>query len=96
MTDRDPFAFRSVQELPGGFRKPDLVFPKGLVRTLEQDRHDLAAVRTEQNLGPRGKTLRSADRAVCPHDDDGFPLSMQVQASDAQTRPYCRDILGYP
>lgn len=89
MADCYPLALSRAQQLPRRLGQADLVDGEQLVRTLKQDRNQFVAVGAKQNLRPGRQAFGPADGAVGPHDDNGFALSVQVQAADSKARASC-------
>jgi hypothetical protein len=92
MRDLNGLAVRDAKDRPGGLRERDLVERDQLVALdLEEGCLHLSAAARDENLRACGKTLRTADMAVCAHDHDRLMLCVHAQTLCAERR-LCRAV----
>jgi hypothetical protein len=81
--------FFNPQPFPGRFRQGGILDIDQFARNLIEGSDDLASMGLEKNTAMRGKTLRTADRAIPSHEDDRFRLGIDTQSAGFQkVRPH--------
>ncbi len=90
MADRDGVSVVQLEPAPGRFGQGGLVMSDQIVRDLIQCGDDMAFSGSQQKPIVRDKSLRPADCALLVHEDDGFVLRIDAQATYAQPVPVGR------